>query len=282
MSRPSLRLAGKVALVTGAGTAGAVTGTGQAIAVLFAREGARVLLVDRDERHARRTLETIEKEGGEALVFAADVAQDADCHAMVKAAETCYGALHILINNVGISRTGTAVTVKETDWDEVLAVDLKSMVLAARHAIPAMIRAGGGAIVNISSIDGMRAGWVPNLPYAAAKGGAIALTTSMAVHHGRDRIRVNAIAPGFLYASLTSGVSEAHRDLRRRATALGIEGDASDVAYAALFLASDESRWITGVTLPVDGGSLAANPLSLLERDADGLFPKTSPLDFLP
>lgn len=275
MPQRQLRLKGKVAVVTGAGVPGQVAGTGQATAIMFAREGARVLLVDRDEGHALRTLRTIEEEGGEASVFVADVTSSADCQAVSEAAVTRYGALHLLFNNVGISRPGTVVDVKEEDWDDVLTINLKSMMLTSKHAIPRMIASGGGSVINVSSIDGLRAGWVPNISYAAAKGGVIALTRNMAVQHGRDNVRVNCIAPGFLYASLTSGLSQAHRDLRRRATALGTEGSAWDVASAAVFLASDESRWITGITLPVDGGSLAANPLSLLSRDDGGFFPST-------
>ena len=267
------RLKNKVAIVTGAGTRTKLTGTGQATAILFAREGASVLLVDNNEDHALRTQEAIQKDGGTASVFVADVSRNEGCDAAVDAAMSHYSALHILINNVGISRPGTVVDVKEEDWDEVQRVNLKSMMLTSRHAIPRMIEAGGGTIVNVSSIDGLRAGWSYNVAYSAAKAGVIGLTKAMAIQHGRDQIRVNCIAPGQLHAALTSGLSQAHRDMRRRSTPLGTEGTAWDVAWAAVFLASAESRWITGVTLPVDAGSLAAHPLSVAPRDAEGVLP---------
>jgi NAD(P)-dependent dehydrogenase (short-subunit alcohol dehydrogenase family) len=263
------RLAGKVAIVTGAGTRGELPGTGQATSILFAREGARVLLVDREESNALKTLETIEAEGGEASVFVADVTQNADCQAMVDAAVARYGALHILFNNVGTYGSGTVVDIEEEVWDRAIEVNLKSMMLTCKHAIPKMVEAGSGSIINVSSIDGIRAGWSPNIPYAAAKGGAIAMTRNMAVHHGRQQIRVNCIAPGHLHASFVGNISEAARELRREAGPLGIEGTAWDVAWAAVFLASDESRWISGVVLPVDAGTLAATPLSMLRHLRD-------------
>jgi len=273
MASSRLRLKNKTAIVTGGGTKSALAGTGQAIAILYAREGAKVLLMDIDEANALKTQETIRKEGGEASVFVGDVTRHEDCRAMVNAAVSRYGCLNILFNNVGISRPGTAVDVKEEDWDTVLDVNLKSVMLTSRHAIPMMIEGGGGAIVNVSSIDGLRAGWSRNISYAAAKAGVIGMTRNMAIQHGRDNIRVNCIAPGHLNASLTSGLSESHREMRRRANALGTEGTAWDVAWAAVFLASDESRWITGVVLPVDAGTLAAHPLSIMPRDDTGILP---------
>jgi NAD(P)-dependent dehydrogenase (short-subunit alcohol dehydrogenase family) len=248
----------------------------------MAREGARVLLVDRDEGHALKTLQSIMAEDGQASVFTGDVSRSADGQAMVETALDRYGALHILVNNVGVNRMGTVVDVREEDWDEVFRVNLRSMMLTGKAAIPAMIASGGGSIIHISSIDGLRAGWVRNIAYAVSKGGVVALTRNMAVQHGRDGIRVNCIAPGFLFAAMTSGLSPELRELRRRATPLGTEGTAWDVAWGAVFLASDEARWITGITLPIDGGILAANPLSLLARDETGLFPSTDPMDFPP
>ena len=152
------------------------------------------------------------------------------------------------------------------EWDRVLDANLKSMVLTCKFAIPEMIQGGGGSIINMSSIAGIRAGsGGPSVSYAASKGGIIALTTSMAVNHGRDNVRVNAIAPGHLYTPMVAGtMSEETRDLRKRAGPLGTEGTAWDIAWAAVFLASDESRWISGVTLPVDAGLLATTPLAML------------------
>ena len=267
------RLEGKVAIVTGAGTHGDVAGTGQATAVLLAREGAKVLLADRSGENARKTLAIIEKEGGTASVFTGDVTRSADCRAMAETATGRYGGLHILFNNVGLSYPGTVVDVCEEHWDEIMEVNIKAMMLACRYAIPAMIDSGGGSIINVASIDGFRSGWSYNVAYETSKGGVIALTISMAVQHGRDGIRVNSIAPGHLHASFTAGLSDAHRDLRRRSTPLGTEGTAWDVANAAVFLASEESRWITGITLPVDAGSSIALPLSVLPRDEGGILP---------
>jgi NAD(P)-dependent dehydrogenase (short-subunit alcohol dehydrogenase family) len=259
------RLEGKVAIVTGAGSSGPGVGTGKAISVLFAREGARVLLVDRIATPAEETLAAIRDEGGDASVVEADVRNPADCQAMVDTARARYGRLDILVNNVGILGPGSVVDVQEDDWDRVLDVNLKSMMLTSKYAIPAMI-AGGGAIVNIASIAGLRAGsGGASIPYSVSKGGVIALTTQMAVHHGRDNIRVNGIAPGHIYTPMVAaGMTEEMRDLRRRAGPLGTEGTAWDIAWAAVFLASDEARWITGVVLPVDAGLLATTPLAML------------------
>lgn len=266
MQKEALRLAGKVAIVTGAGSSGPGVGTGKATAILFARAGAKVLLVDRIAEHAEETLAAIHDEGGEASVFEADITQVASCQAMVMAAMERYGGLSILMNNVAILRRGTVVDVTEEDWDLVLDVNLKSMMLTSRFAVPAMIASGGGSIINISSTEGLRSGTVAQiLPYNASKAGVIGLTTAMAAHHGRDNIRVNCIAPGLLYTPMIAPyLTEESRDLRRRAGLLGTEGTAWDVAWAALFLASDEARWITGIVLPVDAGLLVSTPLTTL------------------
>ena len=183
MQRSRFRLEGKVAIVTGAGSSGPGVGTGKATAILFAREGARVLLVDRSLRQAEETLSAIREEGGEASVFQADVTNSGDCSAMADAAVERYGGLHILFNNVGILGQGTVVDVDEDHWDQVLNVNLKSMVLTSKHAIPAMIEAGGGSIINVSSIAGIRAGsGGAAVPYAASKSGIIGSD----VHHGCD------------------------------------------------------------------------------------------------
>ena len=266
MAHQRLRLEGKVALVTGAGSSGPGVGTGKAMAVLFAREGAQVLLVDREGQRAGETLATIQDEGGAASVFAGDVTHAGDCEAMVATAVARYGGLHILVNNVGIGVRGTVVDVTEEDWDLALNVNLKGMMLVSKYAIPAMKRCGGGSIINISSLEAMVVGGIATaIPYAVSKGGVITLTTHMAVHHGRDNIRVNCIAPGYLYTPMAAPyLTEETRDLRRRACPLGTEGTAWDVAWAAVFLASDEARWITGIVLRVDGGLLSTTPLVML------------------
>ena len=267
MPPESPRLEGKVAIVTGAGATGSgdFVGIGQAISILFARHGAGVLLVDRDQKNAETTLATIREEGGRVALFVGDVTSNSDCQGMVEAAASEFGELNVLINNVGISGPGSVTDVEEDFWDTVMDVNLKSVMLTSKHAIPKMIEAGGGSIVNLSSIVGLRAGsGRPNHPYAASKGGIIGLSNSMAVHYGRDNIRVNCIAPGHIRSPMVARhSSEEMLNLRRRAGPLGTEGTPWDVACAALFLASEEARWVSGVTLPVDAGLLAATPLAM-------------------
>lgn len=261
------RLEGKVAIVTGAGSGGPGVGTGKAISILLAKEGGRVLLVDNETARARETLSSIEEKDGVASVFEGDVTSSADCLQMVEAAIDRYGRLDILVNNVGIVVKGNVVTVDEDDWQRVMDVNLKSMVLTSKHAVPRMIEGEGGSIINMSSFLGLRSGSAfESAPYSASKGGILALTTTMAVEHGRDNVRVNAIVPGYLYTPMVAGsMTEEQRDLRRRAAPLGTEGTAWDVAWATVFLASDEARWITGVALPVDAGLLATSPLAMLD-----------------
>lgn len=264
------RLQGKVAIVTGAGTRSVIVGTGQATAILFAREGAKVLLVDLNVANAEATRQTIMAEGGAATVYQADVSQEADCQALVAAAIEHYGSLDILFNNVGVSGNGRVTEVAADDWDQVMRINLKSMMLTSKHAIPPMVQRGGGTIINIASVDGIRPGMWNNAPYAVSKSGVIALTYNMALHHGRDQVRVNCIAPGMIYASMVAGKVEGEmRDLRRKVAPLGTEGTAWDIAHAALFLASDEARWITGVVLPVDGGLMAMAPQAVVPFLAD-------------
>ena len=261
------RLSGKVAVVTGAGATGSgdLVGVGQAIAILFARQGASVVLVDREEGNAEATLAMIREEGGEASVFVGDVTSDDDMRRMSEAASSRYGNVNVLVNNAAIIGPGSVTDVDVDFWDTVLAVNLKSVMLCSRYTIPQMIDAGGGSVINISSIIAFRAGGGrPTHPYAASKRGMIGLSNSMAVHYGRDNVRVNCIAPGQIHTPMASReVTEEFADLRRRSGPLGIEGNSWDVAYAALFLASDESRWVSGVTLPVDSGILATTPLSM-------------------
>ena len=276
MPNESGRLAGKVAIVTGAGSRGPGVGTGKAASTLFAREGASVLLVDAMPERAEETRAFIEQEVGEEAssatsVLQADVTREDDCARIAETAVARYGRLDILFNNVGIGSPGTVLDVMQEDFDRVMATNVRSMVFTSKYVVPRMVEKGGGSIINISSIAGIRAGSSgASIPYAISKGGVIALTTQMSVHHGRDGVRVNCIAPGPLYTPMVAGrLSEQGRDLRRRSTPLGIEGSAWDIAWAALFLASDEARWITGVTLPVDGGVLATTPLSMLEHLTD-------------
>ncbi len=261
------RLANKVAIVTGAGTRSQnVSGVGVATAKAFADQGAKILIVDMDETAAQITESAITEAGGEASIYVADVAHESGCRELVEAAVKSYGKLDILMNSVGILGRGSVMEIEEDSWQRVLDVNLKSMAFISKFAVPAMIDSGGGSIINISSVDGIRAGMSHSITYAASKGGVIAMTRAMAVHHGRDNIRVNCIAPGMIYTSMVEAVNEKRRELRRQIAPLGTEGTAEDVALAAVFLASDESRWITGVLLPVDAGLMAAGPQSILSN----------------
>jgi NAD(P)-dependent dehydrogenase (short-subunit alcohol dehydrogenase family) len=245
------RLKDKVAIVTGAGSRGEGIGNGRAAAILFAREGARVLLVDQSADAAEVTRAAIAAEGGEAAVCAADVTRAAECRAIVDEAVRRWGRLDILDNNVGIGGRATVVEVDEAEWDHMMRVNVTSMMLTSKHAIPAMARGGGGAIVNISSISALRPRGLT--PYSVSKGAVIALTRAMAVDHAPEGVRVNCIAPGPVYTPMVyaAGMSAELRDRRRRASPLGVEGTGWDIGHAALFLVSDEARYITGVLVEV-------------------------------
>jgi NAD(P)-dependent dehydrogenase (short-subunit alcohol dehydrogenase family) len=245
------RLAGKVAIVAGAGSRGPGLGNGKAAAILFAREGAAVVCVDVQKERAEETVGLITGEGGCASAFAADVTRAADCRAMVAAALERYGGLHVLHNNVGIESRKDVLETTEEEWDRVMAVDLKSMLLATQAAIPAMAERGG-SIICVSSVAAMRGHG--RTAYAAAKAGVIGFVRSVAAQVGRQGIRVNAIAPGMVWTPMVEDLGPEARERRRKASPLGTEGTGWDVGWAAVFLASDESRWMTGQTLVVDGG----------------------------
>jgi NAD(P)-dependent dehydrogenase (short-subunit alcohol dehydrogenase family) len=201
-----------------------------------------------------------------ASVFAADVTSAADCQAMVQAAVDSYGRLDILDNNVGISIRADVLEVTEEQWDRIMAVNVKSIMLGSKYAIPAMKETGGGAIINISSMAGLRAN--SSTPYTTSKAAVIGITKSLAGDHGPDGIRVNCIAPGLIYGPMVAPRMD--DDLRQRriaAAPLGTEGTGWDVAWAAVFLASDEARWITGVVLPVDAGLLVTTPVTYNRLD---------------
>jgi NAD(P)-dependent dehydrogenase (short-subunit alcohol dehydrogenase family) len=254
------RLDGKVAIVTGAGSRAEGIGNGRAAAVLFAREGAKVLLVDREPEVAEATLTMIEEDGGEAAVFQADVTAPEDCHAMVADAVDRWGQLDILHNNVGIGGRGSVVEMELEDWERIMHVNVTGMMLASKYTIPAMKESGGGAIVNISSIAALRPRGLT--AYSTSKGAVISLTQAMAVDHAPDGIRVNCIAPGPVYTPMvySAGMSDELRERRRDASLLQIEGTGWDIGFAALFLVSEEARYITGLIMPVDGGTTLRGP----------------------
>jgi NAD(P)-dependent dehydrogenase (short-subunit alcohol dehydrogenase family) len=235
--------------------------------VVLAREGASVLLVDLFPERAEETRALIDAEGGKAEVFGADATSSADCAAMVAAAVDAFGTVDILVNNIGRAALGTVVDTTEEVWDQALAINLRTAFLASKHTVPVMAENGGGSIVNIASISALRGDGT--VAYSAAKGGLIAMTVDMAYSHGRQGIRVNAVAPGHITTPMVLSVSapgpraEFMNTMRSEAGLLGTPGDGWDVGWAATFLASDEARWITGVTLPVESGVLAVTPLMM-------------------
>jgi len=253
------RLTGKVAIVTGAGSRGDGFGTGRAAAVLFARQGARVLVVDRDLDAAAQTVELISRDGGVAEAHQADVTDEQMCRAMAARAVELWGRLDVLDNNVGITGAGTVLDGDWRLWDTVMAVNVTSVALASAAALPFLSRQGG-SIINLASIAAFRPHGIT--PYSTSKGAVIALTRSMAVDHAGAGVRVNCIAPGPLYTPMVyaGGMSPELREQRKNASPLRVEGTGWDVAHAAVFLASDESGYITGIVLPVDGGVSLRGP----------------------
>src|ERR1043166_2993940 len=259
------RLGGKTAMVVGAGSIGPGWGNGKATAVTFAREGAQVFCVDRNGDAAQETVDIITGEGGKATAFTADVSRAAEVEAMVAACLKTYGRIDVLDNNVGIAEMGSVVEVTEAEWDRVFAVNLKSAFLAMKHVIPVMQKQGGGSIINISSIASIRHVGISYLRYGTSKAAMNMMTRTTAVQFARDHVRVNAILPGLmktpmvehsvgLAASYSGGDVEGMWRIRDAQVPMGHMGDAWDVANAALFLASDESKYITGIELIVDGG----------------------------
>jgi len=259
------RLQGKTAIVVGAGSIGPGWGNGKATAVTFAREGAQVFCVDRNAKAAEETANIITGEGGKAVAFAADAVRSSDIEAMVAACLKAFGRIDVLDNNVGIAEVGSVVEVAEADWDRVFAINLKSAYLAMKHVIPVMVQQGGGSIINISSIASIRHLGVSYVTYATTKAAMNQMTRTTAVEFAPQRVRVNAILPGLmktpmvehsagLAASYAKGDIEAMWRRRDAQVPMGHMGEAWDVANAALFLASDESRYVTGIELVVDGG----------------------------
>ena len=257
------RLKDKVAIVTGAGSSGPGWGNGKAAAVLFAREGAKVFGIDINPDAAEETKQIIEEEGGACTVHQTDVTSLADVEAMVERCLETYGCIDVLHNNVGIVEVGGPVEASEESWDRVVAVNLKSMFLTCKFVLPHMEKQSRGAIVNISSITGIRYLGVPYVSYSATKAGVLQLTQSIALQYAEKNIRANAILPGLLNTPMiieplkdvyADGDIEKMIEIRNNQVPMKRMGDAWDVAHAALFLASDEAKYITGAQLVVDGG----------------------------
>jgi NAD(P)-dependent dehydrogenase (short-subunit alcohol dehydrogenase family) len=271
MKQRAGRVEGKVAIVTGAGsTPGPGVGTGKAISIALAREGAKLLLVDLHPERAEETKRLIEEEGGEAVVVRADCTKWRDCANMVMAAVDAFGTVDILVNNLGLATFGTALDMHERDWDRTFDINLRTVFLSSKYTIPVMAAQGSGAIINLSSISGQRGG--RTLAYSAAKAGVEAMTFDMALAHGRQGVRVNCVLPGNLVTPVATNIMSTLPDheeleqLRQQSSMIGTPGNAWDIAWAVTFLASDEARWITGVTLPVDAGSLRMGPMSIVPQ----------------
>jgi NAD(P)-dependent dehydrogenase (short-subunit alcohol dehydrogenase family) len=255
------RLAGKVAIVTGAAPQAEGVGNGSAVATLFAREGAKVVLVNRTEARARALQRAIEKEGGECSVCVADVLKASDAKRMADTALERYGRIDVLHNNVGGSRGGGLFAeIREEDWDACLRLNLNSAMLCSQACVPHMIESGGGSIVNVSSLAGtigLRDAKTGLVGYSTAKAGVSGFTRALAADLAPQGIRVNCIVIGMVETPLiVAQQGEAVLEKRRKAIPLQTAGNAWDVAWAAVYLASDESRWVTGVDLPIDGGQM--------------------------
>ncbi len=248
-----MRLKDKVALITGAGS-----GIGRQAAMLFAKEGAAIIAVDINEQAAKDTVALI----GNAIAVRADVSRSSDCQRMVAAAEREFGKLNVLFNNAGImlGADDDAVSTDEAIWDQTLAVNAKGVFLGCKHGIPALRRAGGGSVINTASFVARMGAATPQIAYTASKGAVLALTRELAVVHARENIRVNALSPGPLRTELLMSFLNTEEKKHRRLVhvPMGRFGEAHEIAQAALWLASDESSYVTGTDFLVDGGLTAA------------------------
>lgn len=252
-----MRLANKVALITGASS-----GIGRETALLFATEDAKIVAVDVNDSEGEATVSMIKEQGGDAIYVHADVSKAADCENMVQRAEETYGKLDILFNNAGImhSDDGDAIGTEESVWDLTMNINLKGVFLGCKYGVPALKRAGGGSIINTASFVAILGAATPQLAYTASKGGVLAMTRELAVIHARENIRVNALCPGPLRTELLMKFLNTEEKRQRRLVhvPMGRFGEAAEMAKAALYLASDESSYVTGSEFMVDGGITAA------------------------
>lgn len=260
------RLEGKVALITGAGCVGPGWGNGRAASVIFAQEGAKIFAVDLSSDTMNETLEKVQDFKGDITPYIGDVTKHDHVITMVKACLDIYGKIDILVNNVGGSAPGGAVALPEELWNAQLDRNLKSVYMVCKHVIPVMEANRGGSIVNISSTSGLRWTGAPQVAYAASKAAIIQFSRVTAVEYAKAKIRVNTVIPGQMHTPMVEarlagqragGDVEALLEARLRRIPLGFMGDGRDTAYAALFLASDEARFITGTEIIVDGGMVA-------------------------
>lgn len=260
------RLKDKIVLITGAGS-----GIGRETALLFCSEGASVVAVDINDGAARETVAMVRDSGGEAKAQKADVSSAADCKAMVAAAESAYGRLDVLFNNAGImhAEDGDAISTAEDTWDLTMDINAKGVFLGCKYGIPALRRAGGGSIINTASFVALMGAATPQVAYTASKGAVLAMTRELAVVHARENIRVNALCPGPLRTELLMSVLDTEEKRRRRLVhvPMGRFGEATEMASAALYLASEESSYVTGTEFVVDGGITAAYVTPELDED---------------
>lgn len=252
-----MRLSGKTALITGA-----ASGIGRETALLFAKEGASVVLADVDEKGLSSVRGEIESGGGKAAHVRADVSKAADCEAMVRVSEETFGKLHILFNNAGVMLSGDddAVGTEEEIWERTMAINARGVFLGCKYGIPALRRAGGGSVINTASFVAIVGAATPQVAYTASKGAVLAMTRELAVVHSRENIRVNALCPGPLHTELLMRFLDTEAKKQRRLVhiPMGRFGKAGEMAKAALFLASDDSSYLTGTDFLVDGGITAA------------------------
>ncbi|HEY0959050.1 MAG TPA: SDR family oxidoreductase [Novosphingobium sp.] len=252
------RVAGKVAIVTGAGTSAhseTSVGIGRAISIVLAREGASVLLVDKSRANAEDTLCAIEAEGGKAAVFVGDITSEASCEAMVASAQETFGGLDILVNNAAISRHKPITETSTELYEEIMGLNVGGTFKACKFAIPALIARGGGAIVNIGSVASIRDSGSAHPAYTASKGALLGMMVDLAGEYGQYGIRVNSVLPGMTASPMQETIGNFPEELKTRINMMRRLGSGWDIANAVLFLASDEAAYITGVTLPVDGGA---------------------------
>jgi NAD(P)-dependent dehydrogenase (short-subunit alcohol dehydrogenase family) len=251
------RLDGKVALITGG-----AGGIGRETAILFAREGARVVITDVNDLGGQETLELVQAHSQDVAYLHADVSQASDCEAMVALAEDRFGGLDILFNNAGIMHgdDGNAMQTSESVWDLTMSINLKGVYLGCKYGIPALQRRGGGSVINTASFVAVLGAATPQLAYTASKGGVLAMTRELAVIHARENIRCNSLCPGPLHTKLLMDFldTEAKKQRRLVHVPMGRFGLAAEMAKAALFLASEDSSYVTGADFMVDGGITAA------------------------
>jgi NAD(P)-dependent dehydrogenase (short-subunit alcohol dehydrogenase family) len=261
------RLSGKVAIVTGSGTRLPGIGIGCAIAQALARDGASVLVVDRDVENAKVTVRMIDDHGGRSAICVADVSYEADCEAMVGAAIETFSGLDILVNNAGISKHVSVTDTTLDLFENIVGVNLRGTFMSCKYAIPKLIARGGGSVINIGSVVSIRDSGSSHPAYSASKGGVLGLTVDLAGEYGRHNVRVNAVLPGMIRSPIQESIGTASPEIQKRMNMLGRMGDVWDIANAVNFLCTDEASYITGHILPVDGGATQAMPASTFRVD---------------